>query len=295
VRKLQLFSIGVSKDLKLDVENLKHGLKNLAENGIKIAINSNVCGSVTYYSLKVEDKQGFSNVARIRNYIAEAISDIIVNQIDKRIIKKLINKYYHYFSEDEKEEIEKIAYNILEDDVNKETFKLAKKEQIFVLVRDFLKESDYIDLEGFVNFRLRDFIGELSEVTDKAVDEFLMKKEYNEFIGLLKYFVELQDSKVEILNIIVDKNGKFKLYDENDKPISNDFINEIVAELKDGVISDEDALISTLITIAPKKIFFHSINNMRDNEILETVKKVFNDKVEICYGCELCSKIKCEK
>jgi len=97
------------------------------------------------------------------------------------------------------------------------------------------------------------------------------------------------------LNVIVDKNGKFKLYDENSKPISSDFIDEIVNELKDGVISDEDALMSTLITIAPKKIFFHSINNMRDNEILETVKKVFNDKVEICYGCELCSKIKCEK
>lgn len=292
---MQLFSIGVSKDLKLDEENLTHGLKSIAENGIKVAVNSNVCGPITYYSLKVEDIQGFSNIARIRNYIAEAISDIIVNQIDKLIIKRLINKYYHYFSEDEKEEIEKIAYNVLEDDVNKETFKLAKKEQIFVLVRDFLKESDYIDLEGFVNFRLRDFIRELSEVTDKAVDEFLMKKEYNEFIGLLKYFVELQDSKIEILNIVVDKGGKFKLYDENNELISNDFVNEIVAELKDGAISDGDALISTLITIAPKKIFFHSINNMRDSEILDTIKKVFDGKVEICYGCELCSKIKLEK
>ncbi|AIS52758.1 sporulation protein YtxC [Thermoanaerobacter kivui] len=292
---MQLISIGVSNALKLDGENLKHGLKSLSEKGIKVAVNSSVCGPVTYYNLKIEDKPTFNNIAKIRNYIAEAISDIIVNQIDKRIIRKLINKYYYYFTESEKEQIEKIAYNIIEDDVNRETFKLIKREQIFVLVRDFLKENDYIDIEGFVNFRLRDFIGELSEITDKAVDEFLMQREYNEFIGLLKYFVELQDSKMDVLNIVVDKNGKFKLYNENHELVNSDFINEISLEFKDGTISDEDMLMSTIITIAPKKIFFHSINNIKNKEIIETIKKVFYDRVEICYGCELCSNIKCEK
>ncbi|HHW57740.1 MAG TPA: putative sporulation protein YtxC [Clostridia bacterium] len=292
---MELFSIGVSKALKLDGENLKHDFENLFGKGVKIAVNSNICGSVTYYDLKIEEKHPFSNIDKIRNLIAEAISNIIVNKVDKQIIKKLINKYYYYFTEKEKNEIEKIAYNILEDDVNRETFKLVKKDQIFELVRDFLKENDYIDIEGFVNFRLRDFIGELSEVTDKAVDEYLMQKEYNEFVGLLKYFVELQDSKLDTLNIIVDKNGKFHLYNDKDEPISGDFINDVAGELKEGAISDEDALMSILITIAPKKILFHSASNIRNKEILETIKKVFPDKVEICYGCEICSEVKCEK
>ena len=35
----------------------------------------------------------------------------------------------------------------------------------------------------------------------------LSEKEYNEFIKLLKYFVDIQDCKLEEVNIIVQRNG----------------------------------------------------------------------------------------
>lgn len=285
---MQQISIGFSNALRLSGDKLQHGLRDLNEEGIKIAVNSSDFGSVTFYNLNIEDRPTFKNIKRVRGYIADAISDIIVNQIDKRIIRKLIDKYYYYFNLKEKEEIQKIAYGILDDDVNRDTFKLIKKEQIYLLVDDFLQENDKIDIEGFVNFRLRDFIGELSEITDRAVDEFMMRKEYNEFIGLLRYFVELQDSKISVLNIVINESGKFTLYDGDNRPVNGEFINDISIEIEGSDINDEDILISTLITIAPKEIYIHAVNNLKNKEILETIKKVFYEKVKICYGCELC-------
>lgn len=292
---MQLLSIGFSNALRLNGDKLQHGLRDLNEEGIKIAVNSNDCGSVTFYNLNIDDRETFKDIKKIKRFIADAISDIIVNQIDKKIIRRLIDKYYYYFNEKEKEEIQRIAYGILDDDINRETFKLIKKEQIYLLVDEFLQENDKINIEGFVNFRLRDFIRELSEVTDRAVDEFMMQKEYNEFIGLLRYFVELQDSKINVLNIVIDEKGKFKLYDINNKPVDGEFINDVSIEVGDGDISDEDILISTLITIAPHEINIHSVNNLKNKEILETIKKVFYEKVEICYGCELCLNSKYNK
>jgi putative sporulation protein YtxC len=287
---LQIFSIAISNKLNIDEEALMSALKSSPNKGIKIDVSSAVFKDFVYYELKLEDRLPFIKISDEREIIAEAISDIIVNQAVGWIIGRIIEKYYSYFDPQEKKEIKRIAYGILEREENVDTFKKIKKREISKKAKDFIEENNHIDIEGFINFRLKNFVGELGEVVDKAVDEFLMQKEYNEFVGLLKYFVELQDSKLEVLNVVVDKTGKFHLYDEDYELLSSEYIKEITGELQEGVVTDEDALMSILITIAPQKILFHSSSYLKNKEILDTIKKVFADRVEI-----VCTEVKCEK
>lgn len=286
---MQLLSIGIPNALKNGSDFLKHGLKDMKTEGIDVNVNLDNRGNITFFNIDVEDKASYKNISKIRQHISDIISDIIVNQIDKKLIKKIIDKYYYYFDSDEKQKIANIANSILDNDVNRETFKLVKKEKIFIEIEDFLKDNETIDIEGFVNFRLRDFIGELSEVVDRAVDEYLMQKEYDEFIGLLKYFVELQDSKIDVLNILVDKGGKFRFFDKDNNPITGKFLSDITIEFSGGELSDDDMLISTLIAMAPAKIYIHFANNIKNKEVLDTVEKIFSDRVFICNGCSLCA------
>ncbi|ADL69306.1 sporulation protein YtxC [Thermoanaerobacterium thermosaccharolyticum DSM 571] len=286
---MQLLSIGIPNALKNGSDFLKHGLKDMKTEGIDVNVNLDNRGNITFFNIDVEDKASYKNISKIRQHISDIISDIIVNQIDKKLIKKIIDKYYYYFNSDEKQKIANIANSILDNDVNRETFKLVKKEKIFIEIEDFLKDNETIDIEGFVNFRLRDFIGELSEVVDRAVDEYLMQKEYDEFIGLLKYFVELQDSKIDVLNILVDKGGKFRFFDKDNNPITGKFLSDITIEFSGGELSDDDMLISTLIAMAPAKIYIHFANNIKNKEVLDTVEKIFSDRVFICNGCSLCA------
>ncbi|MEG6569204.1 putative sporulation protein YtxC [Thermoanaerobacterium thermosaccharolyticum] len=286
---MQLLSIGIPNTLKNGSDFLKHGLKDMKTEGIDVNVNLDNRGNITFFNIDVEDKASYKNISKIRQHISDIISDIIVNQIDKKLIKKIIDKYYYYFNSDEKQKIANIANSILDNDVNRETFKLVKKEKIFIEIEDFLKDNETIDIEGFVNFRLRDFIGELSEVVDRAVDEYLMQKEYDEFIGLLKYFVELQDSKIDVLNILVDKGGKFRFFDKDNNPITGKFLSDITIEFSGGELSDDDMLISTLIAMAPAKIYIHFANNIKNKEVLDTVEKIFSDRVFICNGCSLCA------
>ncbi|MBE0068881.1 putative sporulation protein YtxC [Thermoanaerobacterium thermosaccharolyticum] len=286
---MQLLSIGIPNALKNGSDFLKHGLKDMKTEGIDVNVNLDNRGNITFFNIDVEDKASYKNISKIRQHISDIISDIIVNQIDKKLIKKIIDKYYYYFNSDEKQKIANIANSILDNDVNRETFKLVKKEKIFIEIEDFLKDNETIDIEGFVNFRLRDFIGELSEVVDRAVDEYMMQKEYDEFIGLLKYFVELQDSKIDVLNILVDKGGKFRFFDKDNNPITGKFLSDITIEFSGGELSDDDMLISTLIAMAPAKIYIHFANNIKNKEVLDTVKKIFSDRVFICSGCSLCA------
>jgi hypothetical protein len=55
--------------------------------------------------------------------------------------------------------------------------------------------------------------------------------------------------------------------------------------------SRQDMLISALITNAPKKISIHGIENDKVNELVETIKSIFLERIFICPGCVRCDEI----
>ena len=61
----------------------------------------------------------------------------------------------------------------------------------------YLIFNDNLNLEGFVRFRTKDYWDFLCETVDSAADAYLINREYQEFIRLLRYFVELQEPKVD--------------------------------------------------------------------------------------------------
>lgn len=80
-----------------------------------------------------------------------------------------------------------------------------------------------------------------------------MEKEYNEFIKLLKYFIEMEDPKLDRVDIIIKKDGSFKVVDEKGK----DILDKLIQNMNDMFMIENsnmyDMLISGLITTAPKK------------------------------------------
>ena len=115
-----------------------------------------------------------------------------------------------------------------------------------------------------------------------------MEREYNEFIKLLKYFVDIQEPKFENIHVIASKGCGYALFDENCKEITNECIKEYVTEISKGEINYDDLLVSSLITLAPKKITVHCIGNFKNKELLETIKNIFTGNVVICKSCKLC-------
>ncbi|HAT4304339.1 TPA: putative sporulation protein YtxC, partial [Clostridium perfringens] len=103
---------------------------------------------------------------------------------------------------------------------------------------------------------------------------------YNEFIKLLKYFVDIQDCKLEEVNIIVQRNGSYEVKDSKGLDIFKDFLNEITDIAEEGIINIEDIIISGLITNAPKKIKIYNEEYCINKEFIQTIKSVFGERVE---------------
>ena len=153
---------------------------------------------------------------------------------------------------------------------------------------DYFENSNNIILDGFVNFRLKEYMRDLEDVVDKGVDDFLMDREYREFIRLLRYFVDIQEPKLNTVHVIVGFDNKYTLLDDAKREITNECIQEYVNEIAEGEINYDDLLVSSLITFAPRKIIIHCTGQFRNKELMETIKNVFLGRVLICQGCEIC-------
>ncbi len=294
---MQFLSIGVNKDTDVIIEQIKNEVEKLEKNTIKCSIQNEVNsnGSTIVCSFNNEKEVSDNIYETYKNalvyHISNALADYIINKYEEKLIARTISSNYCYFNSVEKKEILSLALRIIRnEDKNffSSIFQVRRRNIIVKRLVDYLQNSNSLILDGFVNFRLKEYIKDLEEIVDKAVDDFLMEREYKEFIRLLRYFVDIQDPKINVIHVIVSYDNKYILLDESKKEITNECIQEFVNEISLGEINYDDLLVSSLITLAPRKIVIHSTTQFRNKELLETIKNVFSGKVIFCQGCDLC-------
>ncbi|MSS43814.1 hypothetical protein FYJ27_08760 [Anaerosalibacter bizertensis] len=217
------------------------------------------------------------------NIISLFISEIIFEYYLKEIILKDVFMKYKNFNRDEKVEIVQLAYKNL---YNENEF-VKEKELIFKEVYDYISINDLMIIDGFVSFRLKSRDKIINEIIKRSIDEFSAVKEYREFINILQYFIDIQEPKIDLINVVID--DEYKLYDKENNLIDNDFFSDIISELSDDGINEDDILISSIITIAPQRLIIHVNEENKDKEIVDILQSVFIDKVEFCKGCNLCN------
>jgi putative sporulation protein YtxC len=266
--------------------------------GIRIDCEQTPTGGLTFLGYNIAD-YGNSNYSEeetrviFKHYIANVVSDLILNNWERVLLLDIIRQNYYYFTPDEQQMIFQISLKNLNHglEANDDTFVeyLSRKSLVLQKLLEYLQSNDRLIIEGFIKFRLKDYLQELYSIADKAVDEYMMEKEYKEFIRLLKYFVEIQEPRLELVHVLLQPSGCFKLLDGNKKNISSDYLDGFIIESEEPEINYEDLLVSALITIAPTTIVLHFQTNRYAMKATETIKSVFGDRVTYCEGCSICT------
>lgn len=294
---MDLITIGISDDIDIVHERLKTELEVLSKQGIDLDLTERVHGDLYFFDCGVSNcifsKFSYNDIIYIsKHYVANAISDIIIDIMEKKLLKKCIDGNYYYFSEEERQRIFEYACKALGIDGAQSdqvcVYRLSRKARVLQKVLDYLENNSSIIIPGFVRFRMKDYILELEDATDRAVEEYLMEREYNEFIKLLRYFVEIQEPKVDTVNVLKNPDNSYRLLDGRGMTVNNELLDDLASEVLENNINYDDLLISSLITIAPTRIVFHNGAVSEGSEILDTIKKVFHNKIAYCHGCELC-------
>ncbi len=293
---MQYLCIGVNNCADDVMQHLTGELQQLKNKKIKYSIDEVNSGDSTSIicSLdedKILNKKPIQAYDALRVHVSNALADYIIRQYEEKLITRIINTNYCYFNSKEKKDILSLAVKIIKNDDKdffNTLFKIRRRNVIVRKLFEYFERSNNLILDGFVNFRLKEYIKDLEEIVEKAVDDFLMDREYKEFIRLLRYFVDIQEPKFDIIHVMTDYDDKYILLDESLREITNECIQEFVNEISEGEVNHDDLLVSSLITMAPKKIIIHSIGKFKNKELLETIKNVFTGKIIVCNGCETC-------
>lgn len=292
-----LISIGAIRKVESLQKRLDLEAHNLENWGIKFVLNSVKVGELTLLQCNLRPiLQTMPNQElMIRYYLARVISDFIVTEWELPLLNKIVNQHHNLVAWVERDQITQRAKKILDlTDLIQEDKTVAlvansnRRNWILKEVFHYLETNNELIIDGFLRFRLKKYLNQLRQAVDLAIDEVQQEKEYQEFIHLLRYFVQMQEPQVSQAHVILRPNGIFHIFDAQGKPVENEYQDSFLLEVVDNELNYEDLLLSALITLAPQQITLHTLEIKRYLESIGTIQRVFGGRVEICRGCERC-------
>ena len=222
-----------------------------------------------------------------KNFIHEIsciLSCLIIDELEEKFLKQIILKNYFYFNYNERKHILDMCYDIFTDDFN--TYFDKKYNCLIYNFEDYLTTNKSIVLTGFMNFRIKDYMIILENIVDEAVNTFIIEKEYLEFVSLLKMYISSQSCNCNVVHLIYNNENSILLDDnKNVINISDDIFK--AKYLSDITFSSNDYALNSLLTLIPKKIYIHLIDNVVD-EFIHTIGLIFENRTEICTDCDIC-------
>ena len=242
------------------------------------------------HSFKLYDNIIVHYIGNNSDYFYDFVGDILTNVIfiffEQDLIKKIISSNYFYFNKNDRKVILDEYKLIVSDQFENHLSKL--KILISDKFKKFFLENKSVILNGFINFRLKEYFYFLETLVSKSVEQFVVDREYIQFVELLRNYVRSKTSNSSIVHLIYI-NSEGILLSENGNVLELEDFNSSIY-LSDISFSKNDYVLNTLIGILPSKIMLHLVS--KEDQFIDTVHRIFEEKVELCNGCELCKAYK---
>ena len=233
-----------------------------------------------FFNLIVHFKGKDSN--RFYKNMLDLFCNYIINYHENKIINSQIKLDFFYFSLDEQKEIFNLMSKKLNNpDIFNKKISTIKKELFSNIIE---RKKIYID--GIINFNLSDYKKYLNSLLEKEIHEYVIHKEYTQYIDLLKNYIlekSKDDEKIcESIHLLYSNTKKIIL-DKNYNIITTTNGKKYLSDIS---FSENDFLLNSILSLMPQRIIIHT-DNKNDNFIV-FLQKIFENRISFCENCELC-------
>lgn len=227
------------------------------------------------YFLYLKTKEKLSN-----EVISDCLGRWILNNYDIQLLAEILDSEFNEFSECERKEILKSAERKTEFSVNYNDYSYIVKN-----ISNYLKTENTISVEGFLRFRLPKYRQKLKLMLCEAIEELYSEREYREFIKMITEYVSLSEPLLDLIHIKENCDKSFSFYDFRKNEI---YLEVNDKELYDELLTEEDKVMSILISTIPKRIIWHNETEFKNSNLINTIKEIFKERFTECMGCEIC-------
>jgi len=218
------------------------------------------------------------------NNLSDILSEYILKTHEKNILEKIVNRICNGMPKAEKDEVFRIVCTRIyarQSDNPSGSLIDERKKIISDELNEYFRNSNTITLEGFITFRLGKYVKQLEIEVERSIRQYLVERQYEEYINLLTTFVRMQVPRVPELHVFAQRDGSYKVEGASPFGIPDDIKKGFGIDECCPVIENDDFMIGFLLTCAPVKIFIHNPSLFRNKELLNTIRIVFSECVII--------------
>jgi len=194
--------------------------------------------------------------------LANVLGDILIEFLQIRYLSDVLFAEYSFAEEEDRTHIlidtlKQLWYG------EKEPLGMGKEEAARGIYRCLMEEGPHFSLDGYLHFRMGPRLKQWRQVLLKVAEERLGKNDSMEFIALLRHFLSLREPLLDSL-VVIWKNGSYELLD----PAGHQLC---ILMDKDPDCTEEEQLISLLISLAPSHIDLHRVGDKGLRHLLEQI------------------------
>lgn len=263
-------------------------LDHLRAQGLELSIRYRVLGDLTLIECAARSSRntlrGDQDLGRLlRRKLASLAASMIFDEVEEALVLDTVRTRHPQLGDEEAAAVAEYARALLNEGVGAVLEPSARLEEVAADLEEFLCDSNALVIEGFIRFRMKEYMEELKRSAEEALIRFMAEREHREFVRLLKYFVDIQDQRQEIVHVVQTTNNSFELRSPEGLRVPGDYMDTLASDAAGEGVDVADLLISALITAAPRKVVLHF---EPDPATAETIDTVFEGRVERCRGTD---------
>ena len=178
-------SIAIKTNNSQTIEYLKNNLKKIYLKDVYFS-----CKNFKHYTNIIVHYKG-NDTQEFLKEVSTILSFLVIYEFEEVFFRQIISKDFFYFSKEERSVILDNCFNII---IDSDTIIKEKFEILFSSFLNYIKEHKTIFLSGFINFRLQSYWDVLERIVEDAVNSYILEKEYNEFISLLRLYINSSET-----------------------------------------------------------------------------------------------------
>lgn len=273
-------SIGVDDPVGLR-DCLDDALRPLLLAGARCTLQEVVRGNLHFLVCHLETAEK-ERLVGWRRSIVGALSGWIIGVQQERLLRRLVRRLYGYVEAPARDEVVALVRQRL----GSRAMDGSTHQRITERLSEYLASWDTLIVDGFVTFRLQDYVGELVRTVERVAEGYLLEREQRAFLAMLRQFVLQNTHRPAVVHCVFYGQG-FRLESEagHAEPLMPGTLDpRSVADI-------DEALTSALVALAPLQVVLHlpaRVSPVLRPPSIRALEEVFEGGVSICTGCVRC-------
>jgi len=217
--------------------------------------------------------------------VGQVLAQFLLSEQEPLLLRKLLQKGFGHKDEMEIDGLIAEAIILLDGElgIGEEGIGRGRERRLEKLSSRFsryLEGHERLHLEGFLRFRLRDYLAEVKEAAETAIEERLMERQYQDFMTLLKSMVEWQETRVSTIHVLHSGGHAFRLLDEEMRPLEQDASEHDFSSRDEPheaqQMQEESGVVSRLLAASPRQLYIHTAEP--ESQVIRTIIGIFGDR-----------------